>query len=464
MNFRQLDDYKQEKDGRKLMSTADPAVARLSDTESENLVELMSRKDEDETPGEVKVRLNQVSNAIAQMSAFSDDFVRSSGVLEFMWNVLTLSPDVALFGVPGLLHMLGKSPLFVDLFVAGNPTDVCSWLMSPSKEIRRAALKMVNEMMESRVACEWVLSSGAMENVAENANELVEMFNTNPRLGEDVIAMYGEILWIFHSLAFQMGSELSPFVSIFVNVLESTVNCEYSFRFNISVIKILLLMSANGFMEPLLSSDGLRGPVLGLLFDDVARPCYPYLIEFYSEIVRKAPEDISEQCITQEVADRCMTLFRGERNDQQLTEACLHLFINLSLKNPVFVGLASRSDELWEVLHNLTEHGNAKIQEATQWFIWTLLGAASAADLGDILQPVIPTLSDSFLSENPEFLLVVIDSVSNIMRTIEPNVHSAHVFQEFIDTIMPLVPDLFGNDHQDVAERAHVLWETYGAH
>ena len=87
MNFRQLDDYKQEKDGRKLMSTADPAVARLSDTESENLVELMSRKDEDETPGEVKVRLNQVSNAITQSPAFSDDFVRSSGIVEFMWSL-----------------------------------------------------------------------------------------------------------------------------------------------------------------------------------------------------------------------------------------------------------------------------------------------------------------------------------------------------------------------------------------
>ena len=464
MNFRQLDDYKQEKDGRKLRKIEVPVAVMVSDTEIENLVELMRRKDEDETPGEVKVRLNQVSNAITQIPAFSDDFVRSSGIVEFMWNVLTLSPDVALFGVPGILHMIGKSSLFVELFVSGNPTDICSWLMSPSKEIRRAALKVVNGMMESRVACEWVLSSGAMEKVAENANEIVEMFNTNPRLGEDVIGMYEEILWIFHSLAFQMGEELSPFVSIVVGVLETTVNCEYSFRFNISVIKILLLMSANGFMEPLISSDGLRGPVLGLLFDDVARPCYPYLIEFYSEIVRKAPEEIWEECVTQEVADRCMTLFLGAENDQQLTEACLHLFINLSLKNPVFVGLASRSDELWEALHNLTEHGNVKIQEATQWFMWTLLGASSAADLGDILQPVIPVLSDSFLSENPEFLLVVVDSVSKIMRTIEPNVHNVNSFQEFIDAIMPLVPDLFDSDNQEVVERAHALWETYGTH
>ena len=458
MNFHQLDDYKQDTTRSDQKKTAVESDGIRGNPDIDRLVELFEQSGNDETPGELKVRLTEVSNTLKQISSFAEEFITSSGVVDFMWNAFLSSPDVCVAVVPGLCHLMSKSPVFVKMIVERNPYVICSWITSSSSDIRRAGFQVLNELMESQLACEWVLSSGVMDAIDQNARELIELFNSNPRLGEAPIAAYEDVLGILHALAFRMRSSLTPLIDFYVAILENTVNCEYSFRFNISILRLILLLSANGFMERLVSCENLIKPVLNLLFDDVARPCYPYLIEFESEIVRCAPQEVVENLVTNEALNKCVELFLGTTRDHQLLQACLRLFINVTVKSSSFVGLISDNERLWTSAIRIAVDGNVKLQEASLWFIWVVLGAASVSELEVLLPPVIDILPDSFLSDEVEFLSTVLDSLSNVLHIIEL---SDNLFQQFSNVFLSSLPDLIEFPDPTIAEKAHAILERY---
>ena len=449
MDFRKLDDYKNDRDKRRVVVASSSGDEKFGELREK----LEAVKEAQGSPESVKVFVQ----CLTSISEFPAYVVEKSDLVGVLMKTVN-TPVTRNMGLAAVRHLALNSKAFVHLFVCQDPSGfVKSVLNDTHFEARFLGLHIVRALAKEREGSEWIAKAGILAVVLSQAKGFTESgLNSDQAIASFAVAFKVIKSVVYHS---QLAPEM---ISDVFSVLEFCMKCPQTPKARFKVAAVLTCFLKDGREELVLEQRTLVTGVVNLLLVKDNVNCYKLVIQFLAQLMLK--DEVLDRVLeleTPDVVRRCLELFCQHTENEDFCEVCIDLFVNHCVMGSealeVFIQYPGFIDTLVGFIDS-----SAHLQEAAIWLMWTMLYVATVPQTEILLPRFMPFLGDSFLIEKERFMKHVLHAVDVIMRRITTrSLWDKPIYKEFISTVMTNTGDLQTSQFPEVARLASRIATTY---
>jgi hypothetical protein len=407
-----------------------------------------------------------MTNKIKEIPLFPDDFVTQSRILDLFGSLLAVRVDVKCCEIvlKGLLNLLSTSEFAIRSLISISPTKaILDYVDCPDVTVSRLMLFILQEICQIKEGAVYAASSGIIQQISNLMRQSCELFNAETFVDEVRLLQYDDFLNICYAFSYIAGQQFASDIQFFLDLLKMTLISCFSQRFNLKVIRIVLFLAKSHFEKEILCCDNLLESIINLLADGTKNPCFSAILQLCSQFL-SSEENILDRfvvrCMSKEVICHCVTLFLENLHSDELLGPFLEFFTALAAVQSEELGFMLENEEFIPSLCKLITNRGGQLEQDVLWLIWTMLYCAMRDQMEYILPLVVEVLSDSFLSDNEEFLAVVLPGVGQVLKKISMRVEKSTAAQDFLDMIVPCVIRLEDFDAEKIRMMAQRIMRS----
>lgn len=479
-----------------------------TDRELVELYDLMTHIKECD-PVELKSRVFEMKNRIKLISEFPDSYAET-GIVDMLGSLMVCvsENDTAEICLEAAVWLAKHSQFFSQLFIQneGSVGIVKNLFMQGNENVKQMTFQLVKELSQTADFVPWVLETEVLTVIVSVMKDMIAMFNENPHVPKYILDIYKEALNILHDVAVIARHDIDDTLGVYFEIIVDSLSCSYMTEFSSKAVELLVLLSGFHFEKEILRAPGLVSGILGLLADNINRPCYTHVIQLMVQIL--STDEYTgrlEDLIPKGAIARIIQIFIENQSDGPLAEACIKLFTNTVVKDNSVLDLlldwvaedkdTDHEDTDYDVpdcgdpesyeeedeedadddkpheeepvcespglpnnvlsaLYNITEAGNTRLQDAALRLFWVMLSQAQGHIMA-ILEVANGVLATTFLSDTESLLTVALNSISIVMEnTARAGLLNEELYQAFLQEVLPYVEELVESNITTLSEKA----------